>query len=478
MIRKLLTSVAVAGLVAGAANALGVENNMPGVEADEQYPLADALSFDDDDTNGDIIVSFAPDSAALPDSQLLLFVDVTGGVFSGALSGAEVGGSVDSAVVSVGGGAGATSVTYIISGADDCNADDNVDGAPDSDCTITLPMDLNGSDVTVSVGIETTDNNPVDNSSSTNQTTITVVDIQPAFDVDIVADTDVADSTAILAATTGPFEAFTGDVLTSVQGTLDFQANAIAYLTGAAAGTPIVVNTDLTGTDVAPGDVDEVNVTFEGIMDAFTAATAVNADNTVINDDFVTDEDDDDAVLDMAAFFGQAAPAEVTFTADGTTAIARSEYAVTVEITPAGGSDLTAGTVATGSLQPITRDGTTIVFPWTQSASQGAASGTTSVFRIGNLDNSAAGAVFVEVKNASEAGFMNAGITELAASIDANGEFVTNSTTLEGAVGNYGRGDLEFTVEAEPTTLTGRQFVVKDGVIQQVTGGTIEQDLN
>jgi hypothetical protein len=86
--------------------------------------------------------------------------------------------------------------------------------------------------------------------------------------------------------------------------------------------------------------------------------------------------------------------------------------------------------------------------------------------------------VFVEVKNASEAGFVNPGITQLAPSIDANGEFVVNSAGIEAAVGNYGRGDVEFTVEAEPDTLTGRQFVVRNGVVQQVLGGNVDQDVN
>jgi len=108
----------------------------------------------------------------------------------------------------------------------------------------------------------------------------------------------------------------------------------------------------------------------------------------------------------------------------------------------------------------------------------GAASGTTSVYRIGNLDATAAGAVFVEAKNSTTAGYINPGIVQVAATIPAKGELVLNSSSVEAALGNYGRGDVEFTVEANSTSLTGRQFVVRNGAIQQVMGGTVSQDQN
>ena len=100
------------------------------------------------------------------------------------------------------------------------------------------------------------------------------------------------------------------------------------------------------------------------------------------------------------------------------------------------------------------------------------------MFRIGNLDNVDAGAVFVEVKNSSVGAFSNPGIVQLGTSIAAGGELVQNSAQIEAAVGNYGRGDLEFTIEADPDTLTARQFVVRNGVIQQVIGGNVNQDIN
>jgi hypothetical protein len=286
------------------------------------------------------------------------------------------------------------------------------------------------------------------------------VDILPAFNIAFDA-TAVGAGAANTATLASLFTSLTdndlGDIVTTVND-LDGET----------------VNKTLAGVDVLSTDVLELNIVLDGVMDAFEAGDVQFGGNSADTIDAATDEAAYAAGANSLGTYG------VVVVPDTTTAIARSSYAASVEIVPTLASGLTGTTTATGSLQPIVRDGTSIVFPWTQSATQGAASGATSVFRIGNLDNTDAGAVFVEVKSSADGavGYTLPGIEQLATSIDANGEFVITSAGLEAAVGNYGRGDIEFTIEADPETLTGRQFVVRGGVIQQVIGGTIDQDLN
>lgn len=483
MIRKFLTSVAVAGLCAGAASALGLENLETTTNVNEQYPLADSLDFATaPGVTTTIDIGFGPSAGSFPTGNVLVFVDVTGGTFTSALTGAEVTGTT-TMVISSGGLSGGSSVVFLVSGAENCMVDANAVVTQETDCAIGLPLALTGDDVTVSIGLETDAGAAVDNSDSNNKVTLNVVDIVPAFDIDIVADT--VPTIADLNAMSGPFENFTGlagststPLSDLVLGTIEADANAVLYT---AMGTPRVVNNGFaamnanSGSPVTVADTSALTFTLTGEQDAFStdAMLGTTGDLTTTSGTIVENGATDIATGTLA--FGVASTIGVT--PDGAVAIARSNYDVSVTIAPAAMGVVTAGAAASGSLQPITRNGTTIVFPWTQSASQGAASGTTSVYRFGNLATSASGAVFLEVKNASEAGYMNPGITELSPSIAAGGEFVTNSTTVEAEVGNYGRGDLEFTVEAEPDTLTGRQFVVRDGVIQQVTGGNIQEDL-
>lgn len=466
MLKKFLVSASVAGLIAGAASALEVENVSVGADAvDEATVLAEELDFAGGAVvsvqgaaaaigDGETEVTFYPTAGLFPTGNVLIYVDVTGGEFANILDGSEVDGTGTS-VISSGGGAGTSSVVFLVSGADACNAV--------SVCSIDLPLELTGGDVSFSVGLQTDAGAPVDNSSATDRVSETVVTLAPAFDIEITPDT-----TANVATLASLFTAMTttdlGDIATTV--------NTVTL------GAARTVNKDLDGTNVLGTDAMDVDITISGEMDAF-AGTGPNAGMSGVLFNAIESDDIDDAA-DEATLNQTGLPPTlaVTVVPDGTTSIARSSYSANVVITPTVASGLTGTTSASGDLESITRDGTSIIFPWTQTSTQGAASGTVSVYRIGNLDTVDAGAVFVEVQNSSEAGFMNPGIVEVGTSIDAGGELVTDSTAIETAVGNYGRGDLEFTIEADPDTLTARQFVVRNGVIQQVSGGTIQQDLN
>ena len=468
MIRKFLTSVAVAGLAAGAANALGLENLEPAAAPTNPYPVADSLDFTM--TTETVQVGFGPSAGSFPTGNVLVFVDVTGGTFNAALSGVEVMGTTTS-VISSGGLKGGSTVTFLVSGADMCAADTSAAGL-ETNCSLNLPMDLDGSDVSFSVGLETDAGAPVDNSAEDNRVSLNVIDTVPAFAVTVTA--DMNPTTADLNAANGPFEDLVmGGTNDAILGTILAGANQVSYDGGMTTDT---VNSDFTGTDVAAANAGAITFTLTGEQDAFsTDAALMTAGNITNSSGTITPN----ATTDVAAgtlAFGVAST--ITVVPDTNVAIERSDYDVAVSIAAAAAGPIQQAAAGSGALQSIDRNGTTIVFPWTQSATQGAASGTTSVYRFGNLDSIATGAVFVEVKNASEAGYTNPGIVQINSSIAAGGEFVTNSTTLEGDLGNYGRGDLEFTAEADPSELTGRQFVVRNGVIQQVTGGNIQQDLN
>lgn len=462
MLTKILASVSAAALLAGAAHAVDL-NNIEAAAGDEPYPLASALDYAGG-VSGNVRVTVGPSAGSFPTGNVLVFVTLTGATFNAALTGPEFAGPAGvTSVISNGGANNGSVVTFLVSGADNCDAPNGNNVVDAVECSITLPVDLTGDDVTMAVGFETDAGADVDNSNRNTRVTATLVEIAPAFKVAIVANTGA--TVADLNALNGPFTDFTG-LSDNLLGTVAVTANAINY--GAGLRT---VNTALGGAPVNGTDVGAVDLLLTGNMDAFDqpAGDVLFAATSFDTTDATTDE----ATYDAAALF---AATNISVVADGVTAIPRSDYELSVVVTPSLASALTAGTSATGDLQSIDRNGTQITFPWVQSATQGAASGASSVFRIGNLDNADAGAVFVEVKNSSTA--LPSSITEIAASIGANGEFVINSSQLEAAVGNFGRGDLEFTIEADPDTLTARQFVVRNGVIQQVIGGNVFQDLN
>lgn len=464
MLKKILATVSVAAMVAGGAQALVVQTRSIGNEGVNGNPTLLAAELDyaggtveSGVASAETRVAFFPTAGLFPTGNVLVHVTVSGAEFASVLDGSEV--NTATSVISSGGAAGGTDVVFLVSGANACTS-----VAP---CFIDLPLVLDGSNVSFAVGLQTDAGAPVDNSSATNRVTEGVVQIAPAFDIAFTPDTTA--STATLASL---FTLLTdGDL-----GDFSAAPNEVTLAT-----IDYVVKSALDGTPVSAADVDtadggSVVAVVSGFMDAFNPVAAPLGGDFTIGGTSATVSNAADTATRQTGLGTHA----VIATPDTTTIIPRSAYTAVVTITPDDSSNLVSPTSKSGSLQSITRDGTSVVFPWTQSATQGANSGATSVFRIGNLDNVAAGAVFVEVKSSADGavGYSIPGIQQLATSIPANGEFVINSGGLEAELGNYGRGDLEFTIEADPDTLTGRQFVVRGGVIQQVVGGTISQDLN
>lgn len=460
MLKKFLATASVVGLIAGAASALEVDAVVSGADAaGEPLVLAEELDYAGGSvaSTNQLAVSFYPTGGVFPSGNVVAFVAVEGATFDGALDGTEVITPAGTSVISSGGADGGSTAVFLLSDVSDCGT------APD-DCTITIPLILDGSDVSMSVGLETDAGVAVDNSSEILTVSADLVVVAPAFDIAFVPNG-------------GPNAAELNNLFTSLtDGDLgDISVNVSTVEVGLFDRT---VNSDLAGTDVDFADIGELNITVSGIMDAFDPADGGEVFVDGFGDpDVAVDVAADEATVDLVdAGTGAFGDYEVFVSEDSTSAIARSPYTADVELVLGGGLE---GTVtASGSLQSITREGASVLFPWTQTQTQGSGSGVSSVYRIGNLDGDDTGAVFVEVLNASQAGYTNPGITEIAASIDGGGELVLNSSGIEAALGNYGRGDLEFSIEADPTALTGRQFVVRNGNLQQVIGGNLDQDVN
>ena len=111
MIRKFLTSVAVVGLVAGAANALELES-LQG-DAREPIPLASQLNFAAGAaaTNGNVAIGLAPQTGPLPVDNLVVYVEVAGATFNAQVTGpTAIAGAT--AVVSTGGAKGGNNVSF------------------------------------------------------------------------------------------------------------------------------------------------------------------------------------------------------------------------------------------------------------------------------------------------------------------------------------------------------------------------------
>ncbi|MEE4212308.1 MAG: hypothetical protein V2I43_23955, partial [Parvularcula sp.] len=380
--------------------------------------------------------------------------------FSSNLSGAEVTGTSTS-VLSTGGLAGASAVSFIITGADNCTAI-----AP---CTVSLPVNVtDGANVTATVGLETDAGAPVQGTDEETRESVSLVTRFPAFAITVAADT--TPSTADLDLTS-PFTAFDGGS-DNILGAITVDANFVDTDGDTVADT--TVNVDLGANPVDASDVESIDVAIVGNFSAFDPATpaAAPAGDFQVGGDSVTVDGSEGTVEITPVAALPVGPLSVVATPDGTSAIQRSTYAatVTVDVT----DDLDVNQVAAGALQSIDREGTSVIFPWTASASQSAASGSTNIIRIGNIASGATGAVFASALS-STTGVPTTAV-QVAASVPANGELLLTSSDLEAALGNFGRADIEITVEEDSANITARRFIVRDSGIQSLDNGTVAQN--
>jgi hypothetical protein len=470
-----------AAFLSGAASALDIANGMTGVASSDPWKLASGA----DDASGDLIVRFAPSvndslgpesirSARFLETDSIIAIEVEGAVFSssaGIVFGNGFGEEgVDGLVanLSTGGAKGGNRAEFFIKGDDliECGYGAPDARAPDAlapTCQITIPVALTGGDVTVGIGIETAAGRPVDNSSLSNLQRLKLVKRVKPFKISIEADQVPTIASLDVNKDGAVFTAFESGSRDNVIGAVNFDLSADVYKS---------LSLD---SKVRVNDIDKIMVTLDGDLGAFSEVLLTDTSN---NDDkkLVVSSNKDAAALSFSNLQAvlDGGPHEVSLIPDGKTAIPVADYKLTAKIlakAESGLSDLTR----MGSLQSVERDGASILFPWTQSAVQGAESGVTSVYRLSNTGELATGKVCVEAKSSTVIGY-DKGIECPENSIDAGSEIVWTSADIERFIGDYGRGDLEFTIEGAGTSLTARQFVVRGDSIQQVRGGTLAQD--
>ncbi|MEM9496247.1 MAG: hypothetical protein AAGA09_09610 [Pseudomonadota bacterium] len=459
---KLLAGVVASAFLAGTAGAVDLTNTTGGATNGDPLGLANTLDFaGTTPVTGAVVFDIDPSSGAFPTGNVLVDVVLTGALIATDLTGGELTGSTTS-VISTGGSAGEASVRFLISGADGC--------AP---CTVTLPVGLVGTDVSVSVGLETDAGADVDNSNFDDKRVDTdLVSLEDPWAVTFTPDTTGAVADLDLADPFTLFDVALSAGSTTVQdiGDIVVANNQVDYGNGDKA-----VVGDLAGAALDSTDVAAIDVAGSGSFTAFdddTTGGALAGDITC-GAASCTSITASSFAADLGGTIGTFA-----FGVEADTETAIESTNVAVEVTIEGDGDL-AGTddfTVSGFLAPISREGTNIVFPWTASATQGAATGSVSIYRFGNIGASATGAIFVEALNASAAGYTSSGPGQVVATIGANGEAVVTAAAVEAAIGNYGRGDLQFSVEETASNVTGRMFVLRNDNLQSIMPGRTDQD--
>lgn len=239
---------------------------------------------------------------------------------------------------------------------------------------------------------------------------------------------------------------------------------------------------DLNATPIAAADVTSANLTVAGSYTAFDGAGgAVTLGGTP-----ATTLTTSSAAFSGAGFATAMTGGAQAFRVQRETAavpIPSSTYAATLSYTldPAFYNQDAA---ITGPFETIGRDGTNVVFPWMNSTSIQTATGSTNLVRLGNISSAASGAVYAQVLNTfnSASGYTpaNGGApVQVAASIPANGELVITTATLTTLLGNWGRGDVQISVEAASNTITARRYAtLANGSITEFQSGTVAADQN
>ncbi len=102
----------------------------------------------------------------------------------------------------------------------------------------------------------------------------------------------------------------------------------------------------------------------------------------------------------------------------------------------------------TEAISPVDRNGSSAILPWTASNTQAGGTGSNNFVRISNPTALDFGPIFATVLAANATGSGTVGDTvTLAASLDAGEEIVFSAADLESLLGNFGRADIEISVE-------------------------------
>ena len=458
LLSGVFASAAIFGLV-GTAHAVDIDVYVSTVGVgDTTDSLVDPLPFAEevdldaapDRGEGVAYVSFDVETGTFPSGNVIMQLQLNGATFDGALSAANfdfdgtvgVGnascGTNPTANVSIGGASGGNTVTFLLS---------NLNNCADLDFpAINIPFAMTGgADVSLQMTILTESGNvPVD---ATNNKLIPLIELVDAFEIDIDT-TGYADVVANVQATAGPYLDFTavgqepiGDVEVAIDtdAAVDLDAAAITYALATDVDGASVV---LTGNMAAYGGAGEVQISgVDAIISGSTATLDFVTAGPGAGEDVLSD-------LLSASAGGtlNASDEPVELDANGTAQIQASEYSVAVSLDL--GADFVDDSL-TEDVLPVTRNGTSAKLPWLASNTQAGGTGSNNFVRVSNPTDEDYGPVFATVLASSTNPALQGTQVQMAAAVDAGSEVIFTAAQLETALGNFGRGDIEISVEGQ-----------------------------
>ena len=443
------------------------------------YKLALESSLTTPTSNTFALVSTLSGGAQFPSGNNFVQIDLVGGTFDTALGASAVAAPGCTSVLSSGGAAGSTTAKFLVSSAGGaCNL-----------ANLDLPIKPNaGSEVSVTTTLSTEAGAPIDPPAAATLKIVSRVDAFKVVFDSAIGSGALGDTFATLAVnpvyttfSTAPGAHTAGGETSTVGqlGTIKLVVDTTAFK-------------DLAKAPVALIDVTEAGVTVDGNYNAFNALPglvtlgAPMVINTGATQATLASSGAVATSLVIAASAVPAAPAVsgvpfIVTREAAATAIPSSTYKASVSYKLDTASYIQEGP-ALGDLETIGRDGTNVVFPWMNSSSVQAVNGTSNIIRLGNVAGSASGPVYAQVLNSVNAG---AGYTAATApvllfpNIAANGERVINTETLTTALGEFGRGDVQISVEAPSATITARRYAtLANGSVTELNSGTVASDQN
>lgn len=456
------------------------------------YNLASEIVFSTGTTGanvGTVVFEAQPTTGNLPTGNFLLTVTLTGAVFnstigSGTIAGIEASGTPGcdavSANINDGGGAGASTVSFVISNGQNCGIGDGIQ--------VTLPTRVtNSGPVGITAGFTlpgvSGTAGQVDGPAVSRSNVVSVIS---AF-TPVVASafTGVTNNPSQLTIASGFRQFQTGSGFDTLLGQVwvGQTSGTFSDLSGTAVGSGSLGTGTVTVTGDFTGFVSSASTSTTGAR-LFLTAGGSSTDCSQTGTQFTIATGNQSATLaladtDVRAIISGALSGEIcVLTASGTTAsvLNSSAYSGTLGVNYV--SPLTGSESASSSIGSISREGTSIVFPWVSSGTQAGVSGSSNTIRLGNTSSSAITGLFVRVVNqvgaASTALVAVPPAAGTTAAIPANGERVITSTELETLLGNFTRGDVEFVVESMPSNLTARRLVFNsNGSFTELSPGTI-----
>jgi len=352
--------------------------------------------------------------------------------------------------------ASAGTVSFLLSGVQDCE----VAGTEGVELTLSVRPTGAGS-VGVSAGFATELLTPLDGGTASDSGIISLVSgFAPVVEADTAASQLTLASSFRQFGAIGAASAIGNARIAQTSGTVYSDLAATTLDAAPVVSATLTVSGDFTGFGTGTG---QAAVTFNG--DPLTIS-GTSASITL------TGSEAADLVAAAGATNQIAIRPGTSTTATANAILNASDYAATLTIGFDTGSGFVATTEsATGDLDSVTREGETIIFPWTASAGTAAASGSNNVIRIGNTGSTAITGLFARVLSTSATGYTNPGLVSLGLTIPAGGEVLIDSALLQQVLGDFGRGDVEIVVEAPSSQITTRRLVVRpDGVFDWRSG--------